>query len=79
VATQQTFLQVSQSGYTNVIDGHASLQSWPLDLSPLLNILPPTIITTPCITTESSIAGGQENKPLDRKRNEMKENLLFVQ
>ena len=28
VATQQTFLQVSQSGYTNVIDGHASLQSW---------------------------------------------------
>ena len=28
VATQQTFLQVRQSGYTNVIDGHASLQSW---------------------------------------------------
>ena len=28
VATQQTFLQVSQSGYTNVIDGHASLQNW---------------------------------------------------
>ena len=27
VATQQTFLQVSQSGYTNVIDGHAYLQS----------------------------------------------------
>ena len=28
VATQQTFLQVSQSGYMNVIDSHASLQSW---------------------------------------------------
>ena len=28
VATQITFSQVSQSGYANVIDGHASLQSW---------------------------------------------------
>ena len=27
VATQQTFLQVSQSGYANLINGHASLQS----------------------------------------------------
>ena len=33
VATQQTFLQGSQSGYTNVIDGHASLQSWRVNLS----------------------------------------------
>ena len=32
MATQQTFLQVSQSGYTNVIDSHASLQSWRLKI-----------------------------------------------
>ena len=47
-------------------------QMSPSNLSPLLDILPPTITTTPCDTTESSIAGGQENKPLDRKGNEMK-------
>ena len=28
MATQQTFLQVSQSGYVNVIDGNTSLQRW---------------------------------------------------
>ena len=49
-------------------------QMSPSNFSPLLDILPPTITTTPCNTTESSIAGGQENKPQDRKRNEMKEN-----
>ena len=32
------------------------------NLSPLLDILQSTIPTTPCNTTESSIAGGQENK-----------------
>ena len=51
----------------------------PSNLSPLLDISPPTITTTPCNTTESSIAGGQENKPLDRKKNEMKENLLVLE
>ena len=40
-------------------------QMSPSNLSPLLDILPPTITTTPCNTMESSIAGGQENKPLD--------------
>ena len=38
-----------------------------------------TIATTPCDTTESLTAGGQENTPLDRKRNEMKENLLVLE
>ena len=52
-------------------------QMLPSNLSPL-HISPTTIATTPFNTTESSIAGGQENKPLDRKRNEMKENLLFL-
>ena len=28
VATQQSFLQGSQSGYANVIDSHTSLQGW---------------------------------------------------
>ena len=51
----------------------------PSNLSPQLDILPPTITTTPCNTTESSIAGGQEIKPLDRKSNEMKENLLGLE
>ena len=51
----------------------------PSNFSPLLDILPPTITTTPCNTTESSIAGSQENKPLDRKRNEMRENLLVLE
>ncbi len=51
----------------------------PSNLSPLLDILPPTITTTPCNTIESSIAGSQENKPPDRKRNEMKENLLVLE
>ena len=51
-------------------------QMSPSNLFRLLDILLPTITTTPCKTMESSIAGGQENKPLDRKRNEMKENLL---
>ena len=50
-------------------------QMSPSNLSPLLDILPLTITTTTCNTTEPSIAVGQENKPLDRKRNEMKENL----
>jgi len=54
-------------------------QMSPSNLSPLLNILPPTITTTPCNTTESSIAGSQETKPLNRKRNEMKENLLVLE
>ena len=40
-------------------------QMSPSNLSPLLDILPPTITTTPCNTTEFSIAGGQENKPLE--------------
>ena len=53
-------------------------QMSPSNLSPLLDILPPTITTTPCNTTESSIAGGQANKPPDRKTNEMKENLLVL-
>ena len=44
-------------------------QMSPSNFPPLLEISLPT----PCNTTESSIAGGQENKPLDRKRNEMKE------
>ena len=45
------------------------------NLLPLLDISPPTIATTLCNTTDSSVAASQENKPLDRKRNEMKENL----
>ena len=40
-------------------------QMTPSNLSPLLDILPPTITTTPCNTTEFSIAGDQENKPLE--------------
>ena len=44
------------------------LQMSPSNFSSLLDILPPP----PCNTIESSIPGGQENKPLDRKRNEMK-------
>ena len=51
------------------------LQMSPSNFSSLLDILPPT----PCNTIESSIPGGQENKPLDRKRNEMKENLLVLE
>ena len=50
-------------------------QMSPSNFPPLLEISLPT----PCNTTESSIAGGQENKPLDRKRNEMKENLLILE
>ena len=42
----------------------------------LPNILPTT--TAACNTVERSIAGGQEIKPLDRKRDEMKENLLVL-
>ena len=34
--------------------------------------------TAACNTAERSIAGGQEIKPLDRKRDEMKENLLVL-
>ena len=41
------------------------------------NILPTT--TAACNTAERSIAGGQEIKPLDRKRDEMNENLLVLQ
>jgi len=41
-------------------------QMSPSNLSLLLDILPPTITTTLCNTTESSIAHGQENKPLDK-------------
>ena len=40
------------------------------------NILPTT--TAACNTAERSIAGGQKIKPLDRKRDEMKENLLVL-
>ena len=40
MATQQTFLQVSQSGYTNVIDGHASLQNWRVKI--ILSCEPPS-------------------------------------
>ena len=41
-------------------------QMSPSNLSPLLDISPPT---TPCNTTaDSSLAGGQKNKPLDRKK-----------
>ena len=54
-------------------------QMSPSNLALLLVILPPTITTTPCNTTESSIADGQENKPLDTRRNEMKENLLVLE
>ena len=53
-------------------------QMSPSNFSPLLDILPPTITTTLYNATESSIAGGQKNKPLDRKRNEMKEIYSFL-
>ena len=49
------------------------------NLLPLLDISPPTIAATLCNTTKSSNAAGQENKPLDRKRNKMKENLLVLE
>ena len=39
------------------------------------NILP---TTAACNTVERSISGDQEIKPLDRKRDEMKENLLVL-
>ena len=49
------------------------------NLLPLPDISPPTIATTLCNTTESSIAAGQENKPLDRQRNKMKDNLPVLE
>ena len=47
---------------------------WNQSLPP--NILPTT--TAACNTAERSIAGGQEIKPLDRKRDEMIKNLLVL-
>lgn len=54
----------------------SSYQTAPWNQSLPPNILPTT--TAACNTAERSIAGGQEIKPLDRKRDEMKENLLLL-
>ena len=62
----------SQSYYAS----SSSYQTGPSHQSLPPNILPTT--TAACNTAEGSIAGGQEIKPLDRKRDEMKENLLVL-
>ena len=54
----------------------SSYQTAPRNQSLPPNNLPTT--TAACNTAERSIAGGQEIKPLDRKRDEMKENLLVL-
>ena len=54
----------------------SSYQTAPSHQSLPLNILPTTAAA--CNTVEGSIAGGHEIKPLDRKRDEMKENLLVL-
>ena len=54
----------------------SSYQTAPSNQSLPPNILPTT--TAACNTAERSIAGGQEMKPLDRKRDEMNENLLVL-
>ena len=55
----------------------SSYQTAPSNQSLPPNFLPTT--TAACNTAERSIAGGQEMKPLDRKRDEMNENLLVLQ
>ena len=57
----------SSSYQLQTVPSHQSLQP---------NILPTT--TAACNTAEGSITGGQEIKPLDRKRDEMKENVLVL-
>ena len=54
----------------------SSYQTAPSHQSLPPNILPTT--TAACNTAEGPIAGGHEIKPLDRKRGEMKENLLVL-
>ena len=66
-------------GYSDAWENYyasSSYQTAPSHQSLPPNILPTT--TAACNTAERSVAGGEEIKPLDRKRDEMKENLLVL-
>lgn len=60
----------------NYYASSSSYQMAPSNQSLPPNILPTT--TAACNTVEHSVAGDREIKPLDRKRDEMKENLLVL-
>ena len=62
--------------WENYYASSSSYQTAPSNQSLPPNILPTT--TAACNTVEHSVAGDREIKPLDRKRDEMKENLLVL-
>ena len=77
--TPLRLLELSQrfNSYSDTWENYYASSSY--QRAPSHQSLPPNILPTTtagCKTAERSIAGGQEIKPLDRKRDEMKENLL---